>query len=83
MAINKLKIFKINDFITMKLEDNLSNVYINGRYHINCKFLLLNIPLDEYKTLSEIDSIDRASEKLDHSLEFEIEKEIKKPYIYL
>ncbi|KKN14718.1 hypothetical protein LCGC14_0993310 [marine sediment metagenome] len=72
MKLNKLakpREFKINDYLSLKLEDNITNIYIKGRLFQQCKYLLLNIPVDEIISLDAIESIDEAAEKLDSSLE--------------
>lgn len=61
--------FIINDYITLKLEDDKTNIYILEKEFIQCKYLLLNIPAQEIGSYDEIDSIDEAAEKLDKSLE--------------
>lgn len=61
--------FKINEFITLKLEDGKTNIYVLGEKFIQCKYLLLNIPAQDLGLYDEIDSIDEAAEKLDKSLE--------------
>jgi len=57
--------FIINDFITLKLEDDETTIYINGEEFIQCKYLLMNIPVRKIELYDEIDSIDEAAEKLD------------------
>ena len=69
MNATELKEFKVNDFITLRLEYNRTNIYINEQIFKQCKFLLLNIPVDEIKSFDEIQSIDEAAEKLDTTLE--------------
>ncbi len=61
--------FVINEFITLKLEDCKTNIYVLGEKFIQCKYLLLNIPVQDISKYNEIDSIDEAAEKLDRSLE--------------
>ena len=61
--------FKINDYISVKLEYGKTNIYIKGELFQQCKFLLLFIPTDENSLLEEINSIDEASEKLNFSLD--------------
>lgn len=63
------KEFTVNEYITLKLEGGRSNIYIKGRLFNQCKFLLLNIPVDKISSFDEIQSIDEAAEKLDRSLE--------------
>jgi len=60
---------KINDFITLKLEDGKTNIYVNGEEFIQCKYLLMNIPVQDIELYDEINSIDEAAEKLGKSLE--------------
>jgi len=72
MESNKLakpKEFKVNDYLSLKLEDNITNIYIKGRLFQQCKYLLLNIHIDEITSLDNIQSIDEAAEMLDRSLE--------------
>ena len=61
--------FKVNDFVTLKLEDGKTNVYVNGEEFIQCKYLLLNVPAQDIGLYDEIDSIDEVAEKLDKSLD--------------
>ncbi|MFX1259809.1 MAG: leucine-rich repeat domain-containing protein [Promethearchaeota archaeon] len=61
--------FKVNEYITLKLENIRTNIYVNGVLFNQCKFLLLNIPIDEISTFDQIESIDEAAEKLDKSME--------------
>ena len=61
--------FKINKFITVKQEKNKVNIYVNNEEFSQCKYLLINIPIDQIQEFDEINSIDEAAELLDHSLE--------------
>ena len=61
--------FKVNDLITLKLEDNKTIIYVDGMQFRQCKYLLLDIPVEQISSFDEIDSVDEASEKLDHSEE--------------
>jgi len=66
--------FQVTDFITLKLEhiesedqydDNWETViYIKDKRFNQCSFLLINIPVDEIKSIDEIESIDEAAERL-------------------
>jgi len=56
--------FKINEFITLKLENEETNIYIKDQLFNQCKNLLLNIPAENVSSLNEIKSIDEAAEKL-------------------
>ena len=89
-----MKEFKVNDYITLKLENKLASqqgligsiigwvenvfiprehyatiIYINGKRFNQCKYILLDIPLDNVEAYDSIQSIDEASESLDRSLE--------------
>ncbi len=39
--------FKINNFITLKLEEGRTNIYVLGEEFIQCKYLLMNIPIQD------------------------------------
>ncbi|MFX1259172.1 MAG: tetratricopeptide repeat protein [Promethearchaeota archaeon] len=62
--------FKINRYITLKLENNETVIYINKERFIQCVYLLLNIPVNQVEDYEGIDSIDKAAEKLDDELNF-------------
>ena len=69
--------FEVNEFLTVHLEEPIDPratryqtvIYIGGRYFRQCKFLLLDIPVDKVSSFDEIDSIDEAAERLDKSQE--------------
>ncbi len=71
------KEFRVNNYITLELECYTTPwedywetvIYVNGERFDQCKFLLLDIPIEEIKTFDGIESIDEAAEKLDNSLE--------------
>lgn len=63
------KEFKINDYITVKLEFNETNVYVNDEKFRQCKYLLLNILKRDINRYDSIDSIDDVAEHLNHDLE--------------
>ena len=60
---------KINEYITLKLENGQTSLYINNQLFIHCKYLLLNIPIRNTSIAEEIDSIDEAAESLSNILE--------------
>ncbi|MHA1194041.1 MAG: tetratricopeptide repeat protein [Promethearchaeota archaeon] len=64
-----IKEFIINEYITLRLEDGKSNIYVNEKLFTQCKYLLLSIPIEELHTYDSIESIDEAAELLDRSLE--------------
>ncbi|KKL56241.1 hypothetical protein LCGC14_2247380 [marine sediment metagenome] len=61
--------FKINKFITIKQENDKVNIYVNNKKFSQCKYLLINIPINQIQEFDEINSIDEAAELLDHALE--------------
>ncbi|MDX1797632.1 MAG: zinc-ribbon domain-containing protein [Candidatus Lokiarchaeia archaeon] len=61
--------YKINDFITLKLEKDNTVIYVNDEKFLQCKYLLIEIPKDKINEFDDFMSIDELSEKLDHSLE--------------
>ncbi len=63
--------FRINEYLIIRLENNKTIIYINEERFDQCRFLLLNIPIDHIAPLDEIQSIDEAAEELSSSLEQE------------
>ncbi|MHA1987778.1 MAG: leucine-rich repeat domain-containing protein [Promethearchaeota archaeon] len=61
--------FKVNDYITLKLEGKNTIIYVTGERFRQCKYLLLNITVEKITALDNIQSIDEAAEKLNNSLE--------------
>lgn len=64
--------YKVNEFITLKLENGKTVIYIKNEKFLQCKYLLIEIPKDRIKDFNDFMSIDDVSEKLDHSLEYDI-----------
>jgi hypothetical protein len=58
---------QINENITLKLENYLTTIYVNGQRFSQCKYLLIDIP--DIALGEEIDSIDKAEAKLSRALE--------------
>ncbi|HEC39344.1 hypothetical protein LCGC14_0852380 [marine sediment metagenome] len=63
------KIFKVSEYITLKLEDGKTNIYIKSHLFRQCKKLLIQLRFDEIITFDEIDSIDEAAEKINREME--------------
>ncbi len=61
--------FRINKFLSLRLEGGETIIYVSHSRFLQCAFLLLNINVDEMTSLDEIESIDDAAERLDKSLE--------------
>ncbi len=53
----------INRYITLKLEESITNIYFNGILFQQCKYLLIDIPIDDFCFYDDIGSIDEAVEK--------------------
>ena len=64
-----MKEFVVNEYISLKLENEKTNIYINDILFRQCKFLLLAIPVENLSSFDEIESIDEAAEKLDRTIE--------------
>jgi len=63
--------FRVNEFLSLRLEGEETTIYVRGQAFIQCAFLLLNINVNKMTDLNEIESIDEAAEKLDTSMEDE------------
>lgn len=61
--------FKINDYLTLKLVGRDTVIYVAKKRFIECKFLLINISIEEVSSFDKIESIDAVSERLDKSME--------------
>ncbi len=76
-----MKEFRVNEYITLKLEEDKTTlklggketvIYISGEKFQQCRYLLINIPVNEVSTFDEIQSIDEAAERLDRTMEREV-----------
>ena len=61
--------FKVNELITVKLENDKTVIYVANDRSWHCKYLLLSIPIEQISCFDEIESIDEAAELLDKRLE--------------
>ncbi|TFF97630.1 MAG: leucine-rich repeat domain-containing protein [Promethearchaeota archaeon] len=61
--------FKVNEYITLKLEYGKTYIYVKGEEFMTCKYLLFNIDDENKKKYDKIKSIDEAAELLDKSME--------------
>lgn len=64
-----MRSFKINEFITLKLEKGNTNIYVNNQLFRQCKYLLINIPRSRIEDYNSKDSIDEAAEYYSNQLE--------------
>lgn len=70
MSGKKKKEFTVNEYISLKLERNKTNIYVGGELFNQCKYVLLRKIVYEIEDfLEDIDSVDDLAEYLDHSLE--------------
>ena len=74
-----MKEFQVNDYLTLKLEEEKTVIYVAGKRFRQCKYLLIDIPIEKIDSFDEINSIDEAAEKLNHSLEGSQRRVIKIP----
>ncbi|MFX0075707.1 MAG: hypothetical protein ACFE96_09705 [Candidatus Hermodarchaeota archaeon] len=54
--------YKINEFLSLKLEEGRTHIYVNGNKFIQCKRLAINIPNQDVPMYDNIDSIDEAAD---------------------
>ncbi len=70
------KEFRINKFLTLKLENNRTNIYVNNKLFTHCKYLLIDIPADEFKKFDDVESINEAVDVADDNALSQYEYEI-------
>ena len=64
-------ILKINDHLSLRLENNKTNIYVGGRLFSQCKYLLLDISKGKSSELKKVESIDEAEAKLNKNMELD------------
>lgn len=66
-----MKDFVVNEYITLRLDSDKTNIYIENKIFNQCKYILLqDLRLDEIGDYVRLfDSVDEQAEMLDHSLE--------------
>ena len=67
--------YRINDFITLKMEYKETEIYMNDKKFSQCKGLLLNIPTNELKIQNEVRSIDDLEREFSDSFEMDPDEE--------
>lgn len=60
-----MKTFSVNDFITLKLEDGKTVIYVVNEPFLTCTSLLVDIPIQKISSFDEIKSVDEAVEHID------------------
>lgn len=63
--------YKINKYLKLKLEDGQTHIYVDDELFIQCKYLLINIPVNQRRNFDDFNSIDEIKDHLDNSLEHE------------
>jgi len=61
--------FKINKYITLRLEKDRTEIYVAGDKFMQCKYLLLNIFTKQIQKYDSIQNIDEAKEQLSDKME--------------
>jgi len=61
--------YRVNKYLTLRLENNRTYIYVGDRRFMQCMYLLMNISKNKAEQYSQIDSIDEAAESLDRSHE--------------
>ena len=69
--------FSVNKYITLKIENKKTNIYVNNRLFNHCKYVLTRKKISELEDLLEMESVDELAERsmdeisetLDHSFE--------------
>lgn len=61
--------FRINEYITLRLKDKKTFIFISEEQFQQCKYLLLKIPIGRITSFNEMKSIDESSNNLNHTLE--------------
>jgi len=82
-----MKEFQVNKYITLKLVDNKTIIYVNDEWFDQCKFILTRKKIFDLDNILKIDSvdeladlsIDEMAENLDHRLEGESPELIEIP----
>jgi hypothetical protein len=70
--MNTSKEFKINEYLTLRLEDRKTVIYINGEQFRQCIALLLTIPREVFFNEEGVNSIDEAARLYSHVYHSEI-----------
>lgn len=70
------KEFKVNDYLSLKLEGTQTNIYVVGKKFMLCRYLVLHIPINMIIQLDEVESVDRSLGIFDNE-EFQIDPKTK------
>ncbi len=64
--------YRINKFLDLRFEDNRTNIYVKNELFRQCKYILLNISVENLDKTLKINSVDDAVEILGGSSEFQV-----------
>lgn len=59
------KEFRVNEYLTLKLERGTTNIYVKGKLFRRCSFILLNSTVEKISYFDEIESVDDNIDKLE------------------
>ncbi len=71
--------FQVNKYLSLQLENEDTIIYVGGERFRQCKYLLLNIKIDEIQSFDGVESIDEVVAKLDKSQEYSDLKTVQIP----
>ncbi len=74
--IFKDKEAKLNQYISLKLENGKTNLYLNNKRFKQCNYLILHFFVEQINELNDIQSIDDM-EKIDHSGRFNYHRHVE------
>ncbi|MFX1236103.1 MAG: leucine-rich repeat domain-containing protein [Promethearchaeota archaeon] len=74
-----MKEFHVNEYLSLKVEEGITIIYVKGKKIRQCKFLLVELPVNEMTPLNEMMSIDEVTDKLNNQLEKPKEEKISIP----
>ena len=60
--------YKIGKYITLRLINDKTIIFIDNKEFLQCKRLFLDIPIERLKSTSLIESVDDIEEKFENSL---------------
>ena len=61
--------FHVNEFLTLKYENNETQIYVDGKRFRQCKYLAFNLERSRLEDYDSIRSIDEAEDLLNHDME--------------
>lgn len=71
--------FQINEYLSLKLEDGKTNIFVKNKLFRQCKFLLLEISINKISSFDKIDSVDEIENRYDRSQEFKTRSTVEIP----